>query len=201
MTVPAQLLSWIISYGYAAAFVGVLLEGETVLVLCGIAVHRGYLEAPTLLMVGSAAAMLTDNLFFALGRRFGPPLLSRLPRLAPSVDRARALLAQFPRTAVFAMRFLYGTRTVGPALLGSGTLAWSRFAALDALAAGLWCACWLTTGYLVDEVVELSLQDTVGVGRWVLLGSAGIVAALAWLRYRGRRRTRDPATTKPGGLM
>jgi len=201
MTVPAQLLSWVIGYGYAAAFVGVLLEGETVLVLSGIAAHRGYLYLPTLLMVGSAAAILTDNFFFALGRKFGSPLLARFPRLAPSVGRAQALLGQFPSSAVFAMRFLYGTRTVGPALLGSGTLAWSRFAALDAIAAGLWCACWLTTGYVVDEVVELSLQDTVGVGRWVLLGSAGIVAALAWLRYRGRRRTRDPATTKPGGLM
>src|SRR5262249_49860975 len=138
MTVPAQVLTWVIEYGYAAAFVGVLLEGETVLVLAGIAAHRGYLDASTLFLVGSAGAMLTDNFFFALGRLLGLPLLAHFPRLAPSVGRAQFLLDRFPCTAVLGMRFLYGTRTVGPALLGTGTLSWSRFAVLDTVAACLW---------------------------------------------------------------
>src|SRR5262252_9463198 len=161
MTAPAQLLALVLEYGYAAAFAGVLLEGETVLVLSGIAAHRGYLDVSVLFFVGSAAAMLTDNLFFLLGRTFGASLLARFPRLAPSVGRVQALLAQFPRTAVLVMRFLYGTRTVGPALLGAGSLAWRRFAALDALAAALWCACWLASGYLAGEVVERLLRNLV----------------------------------------
>jgi membrane protein DedA with SNARE-associated domain len=201
MTVPAQLLALVIEYGYAAAFAGVLLEGETVLVLSGIAAHHGYLDPSVLFLVGSAAAMLTDNFFFALGRTFGTSLLARFPRLAPSVSPVQALLAQFPRTAVLVMRFLYGTRTVGPALLGAGSLTWRRFAALDAVAAALWCTCWLTAGYLAGEVVEQLLHDLVGVGRWVLLGSASTVAALALLHHRTRRRTRTPLPTKSGDLM
>jgi membrane protein DedA with SNARE-associated domain len=154
-----------------------------------------------LFFIGSAAAMLTDNFFFALGRTFDASILARFPRLAPSVGRVQALLARFPRTAVLVMRFLYGTRTVGPALLGAGSLTWRRFAGLDAFAAALWCACWLTSGYLAGEVVEQLLHDLVGVGRWVLLGCASIVAALAMLRHRSRRRARTPLPTKPGDLM
>src|SRR5215831_3492035 len=135
MTVAAELLALVAEYGYAAAFVGVLLEGETVLVLSGIAAHRGYLDVSILFAVGAAGAMSTDNFFFALGRVLGSPLLQRFPRLAPSVVRVQSLLAQFPRTAVLGMRFLYGTRTVGPALLGSGAIPWARFAMLDAVAA------------------------------------------------------------------
>src|SRR5262249_1981275 len=201
MTAAAQLLALVLKYGYAAAFVGVLLEGESVLVLSGIAAHRGHLDLSILLMVGSSAAILTDNLFFALGRVLGPRLLLHFPRWARSIGRVQAFLARFPRTAVFAMRFLYGTRTVGPALLGTGTLPWPRFVVLDVLAAALWCACWLTTGYVVGEVVEQSLQDFVGVGRWVLLASAAILAALVALFYRARRRTRPALPSDPSELM
>jgi membrane protein DedA with SNARE-associated domain len=199
MTVPAELLALVVKYGYAAAFVGVLLEGETVLILSGIAAHRGYLDVPILFLVGSAGAMLTDNFFFSLGRLFGPPLLAHFPRLAPSVVRAQFLLARFPCTAVFAMRFLYGTRTVGPALLGTGTLPWVRFAVLDALAACLWCACWLSAGYLLGEVVEQSLHDAVAAGRWVAVASGAIVAVLALLRRHSRRRTSSSAADRARG--
>ena len=36
----------ITTYGYAAVGIGSFLEGETVLVLGGLAAHRGYLELP-----------------------------------------------------------------------------------------------------------------------------------------------------------
>jgi len=201
MTVPAQLLAWIIEYGYVVAFAGVLLEGETVLILAGMAAHRGYLDVSILFLVGTAGAMSTDHCFFALGRLCGSPLLSRFPWLAPSIGRAQSLLARFPCTAVLAMRFLYGTRTVGPALLGTGALPWARFAALDSVAACLWCGCWLAVGYVLGELVEQSLQDAVGAGRWVMLAAAGLAAALALLFRRSRRRARDPLPSKPGELM
>jgi membrane protein DedA with SNARE-associated domain len=201
MTTAAQLLALVLKYGYAAAFVGVLLEGESVLVLSGIAAHRGYLDLSTLLLVGSSAAVLTDNLFFAVGRALGTRLLAIFPRWAPSVGRVQAILARFPRTAVFAMRFLYGTRTIGPAVLGSGTITWRRFVALDLLAAALWCGCWLTAGYVVGEVAEQSLRDMGAVGRWALLSSAAIVAALVVFVHRARRRARAPLPAEPGESM
>jgi len=201
MTVPTQLLAWVIEYGYLAAFVGVLLEGETVLVLAGMAAHRGYLDVSILFLVGTAGAMLTDHFFFTLGRLFGSSLLARFPWLAPSIGRAQSLLARFACTAVLAMRFLYGTRTVGPALLGTGTLPWTRFTVLDAVAACLWCGCWLAAGYILGEVVEQSLQDAVGAGRWMVLGAAGIIAALAFILRRSGRRGRDALPSKPSELM
>jgi len=200
MTLSAQLLGWVIEYGYAAAFVGVLLEGETVLILAGMAAHRGYLDVSILFLVGAAGAMSTDHFFFALGRLLGASLLARFPWVAPSIGRAQSLLARFPCSAVLAMRFLYGTRTVGPALLGSGVLAWVRFAALDAVAACLWCGCWLAAGYVLGEVVEQSLQDAVGAGRWVMLAAAGLAAAAALLLRRSRRRARDALANEPGEL-
>jgi len=41
-----MLVHWIAQYGYWAVLVGMFFEGETIVVLAGYAVHRGYLSAP-----------------------------------------------------------------------------------------------------------------------------------------------------------
>src|SRR5208282_6076652 len=150
-SMDAEFAALIAKYGYAATFVGTLLEGETFLVLSGLAAHRGYLGLPPLIALGAAGAFLTDNLFFAMGRALGPALLKRFPSLAPSAARAHALVERLPNTAVISVRFLYGMRSVGPAVIGSGTMAWSRFLLLDAIAALLWSGCWIGAGYALGE--------------------------------------------------
>lgn len=185
----AEFAPLIAKYGYAAAFVGTLLEGETLLVLSGLAAHRGYLGMPQLITVGAAGAFLTDNLFFALGRRLGPALLKRFPRLAPSAARTHALVERLPNTAVISVRFLYGMRSVGPAVIGSGTMKWSRFLLLDALAASLWSACWVSAGYVLGQAVEQFLREFSSVGAWLMGGAAAataLVSGILYLRHRWR---------------
>jgi membrane protein DedA with SNARE-associated domain len=190
MTIPLQLTAVIVKYGYVATFLGTLVEGETVLALSGVAANRGYLEAPILVLIGAAAAMLTDNAFFQIGRHLGPRFFSRFPRLRLSIERAQGLLVRVPITAVLAMRFLYGTRIVGPALLGTGDIAWPKFLLLDALAAGLWSGCWVSVGYLLAEVIERSIQDVVGVGRWVVAVAVVVAVGIVVLKARGRKNAR-----------
>lgn len=69
-------------YGYLAVAVGCLLEGETVLLLAGFAAHRGYLAWPAVLAVAALAGFAGDMIFFLLGRRHGPRMLARWPRIA-----------------------------------------------------------------------------------------------------------------------
>jgi membrane protein DedA with SNARE-associated domain len=186
----AEFAPLIAKYGYAATFVGTLLEGETFLVLSGLAANRGYLGMPQLIAVGAAGAILTDNLFFAIGRALGPALLKRFPRLAPSAARAHALVERLPNTAVIGVRFLYGMRSVGPAVIGSGTMKWSRFVLLDTLAASLWSACWVGAGYVLGEAVEQLLREFTSVGAWLVAGAAAasaLVASILYLRQRKRR--------------
>lgn len=186
----ADFAPLIAKYGYAATFVGTLLEGETFLVLSGLAAHRGYLGMPQLIAVGAAGAFLTDNFFFAIGRALGPALLKRFPRLAPSAARAHALVERLPNTAVISVRFLYGMRSVGPAVIGSGTMKWSRFILLDALAAALWSACWVSAGYVLGEALEQVLREFTSVGAWLFAGAVAASALTASTLYLRRRKRR-----------
>src|SRR5438128_9990480 len=103
----AELLVLVAKCGYAATFVGTLLEGETSLVVSGVAASRGYLSAPWVVVAGAAGAMVSDNVFFVMGRVFGPALLPRFPSVASSGARAPALRAPFPNHRVIGARFLY----------------------------------------------------------------------------------------------
>jgi membrane protein DedA with SNARE-associated domain len=192
---PDVFVVLVANYGYAATFAGTLLEGETFLLLSGVAAQRGLLDLSTLFVVSAAGAFCSDNLFFALGRASGPALLARFPGMAPSAARANALVDRLPYTAVIGVRFLYGMRAVGPAAMGAGRLTWSRFALLDALAASLWGVCWTSAGYLLGEAVEQLLEAFTHPGRWLFVGFAcATVIAMVLHRCR-RRRTADASRT------
>jgi|APFre7841882630_1041343.scaffolds.fasta_scaffold01863_4 membrane protein DedA with SNARE-associated domain len=182
-----EFLPLLEKYGYAATFVGTLLEGETFLLLSGLAAHRGLLDMPVLFVVSAAGAFVSDNFFFAMGRLLGPALLTRFPRLAPSAARANGLVERLPNTAVIGIRFLYGMRAVGPAVVGAGSMGWFRFAVLDALAASMWGLCWTSAGYVLGESVEPLLGAFNRIGRWPIVGIL-FGAAVAALVLRRRRR-------------
>ena len=183
-----ELLALVGKYGYAATFVGTLLEGETILVLSGVAASRGYLSAPLLVVAGAAGAMVTDNVFFLMGRLLGPAFLKRFPSLAGSVVRAHALVDRFPNTAVIGVRFLYGMRTVGPLIIGAGRMTWPRFALLDFIATSTWSLSWIGIGYLLGEAVYQLLGGIASIWRWSFI-SVAIGGAIAAIVLYLRRRT------------
>jgi membrane protein DedA with SNARE-associated domain len=191
-----ELLALITRYGYAATFVGTLLEGETCLVLSGVAASRGYLSAPLVVVAGAAGAMVTDNVFFVIGRVFGPALLERFPSLAGSVARAHALVDRFPNTSVIGVRFLYGMRTVGPLVIGAGRMTWPRFALLDFIATSTWSLSWIVIGYVLGEAVHQLLGGIASIWRWSFIGVAigGAIGALVF--YLRRRKAPGTSASK-----
>ena len=64
------------NYGYAAILIGTFLEGETILVLAGLAAHQGSLVLTWVIIAAFAGSLCGDQLFFIWGantvRRFYP---------------------------------------------------------------------------------------------------------------------------------
>ncbi len=181
-------------HGYWVAFVGALLEGETILVLAGLAAARGYLALPLLIVVGAVGGFVGDQVYFAIGRHAGTRLLARLPRLQPRAARVAAMIERYPELAVIGLRFIYGLRTVGPAAIGMSAIGWGHFALLNCLGAAIWSACWVAAGYLAGAAVEAALGDLRHVEHLVFAWAFGaaIVATIVlhWWRSRLERPDR-----------
>lgn len=126
------------NYGYLAVFVAGLFEGETMLMLGAYAVHQGYLSLLPLIACGAAAAFITDQFYFFLGRRKGAELLARRPRLRARIERVNGFVDRHPVATIFLMRFAWGLRIVLPAALGMGRMRGAVYAALNVPATLLW---------------------------------------------------------------
>lgn len=176
------------TYGYAALVVGCFLEGETILVLAGLAAHRGYLELPWTIVAAFAGSVLGDQLYFYLGRKYGPRLLRRRPRWQGAAARVQAWLHRRRDLFILGFRFLYGLRTVSPFVIGLSDVTLLRFTVLNVAGALVWSASFASAGYAFGHGVE-TLLGRARKYELVLFGALAAVGFGVWLlRWRRLRR-------------
>lgn len=182
-----DLASLIQQYGYMAVFVGSVLEGETLLVLAGLAARRGYLSLQWVVVVAATGAFIGDQMCFFAGRRLGPRILTRWPRLEASIARTDALLARYGAFVVVGLRFTYGLRLGGVLAIGMSRMSWARFASLNLIGALLWAPIVAGAGYLLGNAVEPLLEDG-RYGEYFMFATVIFVGVVVWLLGRGRAR-------------
>lgn len=146
--------TFVSNYGYLALAIGCLLEGETIVLLAGLAVHRGMMAGPWVMLIASICSFLGDQFWFQIGHRYGQRLFERFPRLARQRTFLEKHLFAHPDALVLALRFMVGLRTAGPILLGAGFLAPRRFFWLNLAGALLWAGIFISLGYFFGELAE-----------------------------------------------
>jgi membrane protein DedA with SNARE-associated domain len=140
-------------WGYLAVLLGSVFEGESVVLAAGFAAHRNLLDLPLVMLVAAIGSAIGDQIWFQLGRRFGPRLLARFPKLAPGVAHATALLRRYDTRFIVGCRFIYGTRLAGPIAIGLSGVAPLRFALLNIAAAAVWAIVVAGLGYGFGETI------------------------------------------------
>ncbi len=155
MTIP-ELLS---SYGYWLILGWTLLEGETIVIIAGVAAAAGHMELWLIILVAWIGSYISDQIYFTIGRKFGPYLLQRFPWAQKPVDRAGRLLLKYDLWFILSFRFIYGVRNVTPPALAIAGVSHKRFAMLNFIAAGLWANCFAFAGYLFGQAFKELVED------------------------------------------
>lgn len=174
-----MLASWIESYGLWAVFFGMLLEGETVLILAGYAASQGYLPLLPTLLLGAGGGALADSLYYGVGRRYGPALIRRFAALRRLRARAVLFVRRWGRQAAFLTRFMYGMRIVLPMSMGAARFRPRVFLPFNGLGALAFAALYVSLGYFFGRTVQDLLGRVRPYETWVVLGLV-VVGAIVW---------------------
>ena len=171
------------TYGYLAVFIGCLLEGETILLLGGMAAHQHVLKLLPVIGYASLAGMLGDQLLFWIGRYFGARLLPRLHKQQAVIDRVTQMINQHPAVSIFSVRFLYGMRLVGPMVIGACKVSPLKFTCFNALGAAAWATLFASAGYWSGEFLQHLLGDLKPYRLPIALGVVVLVLVVGLIRH------------------
>ena len=178
------LTQWVSEYGYWAVLAGALLEGESILLLAGLAAQQRTLSLPAVVAVGFVGAVIGDQVFFWIGRRFGTALIARWPRLQLRAQRVNWLLRRHHAWVIVGVRFTYGLRIAGPIVIGASSVPIRRFLLFNALGAAIWAPLVSGTGYWFGGAAAWLID------RMSALEAAGLLlaliagAAFTWMKLR-----------------
>jgi membrane protein DedA with SNARE-associated domain len=188
---PPELQAIIQDYGIWIVMGWAFLEGEMGMVLAGSLAHQGYFDYREVAVAACVGAVLGDQLYFWVGRRYGNWILARFPIIGTHAGRARDLLQRYNTPFILANRFMYGVRIVGPIVVGMTDIPAVRFTALNIFSGAVWALTVTGLGYLFAEAVQLVIHD-LHLGEMILMGAIIGMGVGVWLfhQWRERRRAR-----------
>jgi membrane-associated protein len=180
-------------YGYWAVAAVLLLEnagipvpGEAVLLTASfLAFSEKRLSLPYIILTGTGAATLGDNLGFLIGYYGGRRLLARYGAIlrlrASTVERGEALFAHYGAATVLMARFVAGLRVIAGPLAGVLRMHWRKFVLFNFIGAVLWVTAISCAGFFFGRHWQRLMQvfRTVNLG-FLVLGALAVL--VIWWR-------------------
>jgi len=179
----------------SAAFVGLLVPGESLVVASGMLAARGVFAVGDLIVVVALGAILGDSLGYELGRRLGRPWLLRAGRWvglrASHLDRSEAVFARYGGPTVLFGRFIGCLRALAPFIAGAARMPYRQFLLYNMLGGVLWAMGCVGLGYGLGASWQVA-ERWLSRASLLMGGALVLVGVVAWLWQRRVRWGRLP---------
>jgi membrane protein DedA with SNARE-associated domain len=181
---------------YLILLVWTFLEGETIVIIAGMAARDGNLLLPLVILCSFTGSILSDQMMFFLGRFQGAAFVARRPAWQIRAQKVYRLLERYQTGLIVGFRFLYGVRNITPFALGMSEVPTRRFIALNVLGAVLWAVSFSWGGYLFGAAMESFIDKHHRA--WFLLGLL-VLACVIWIARLifGRRNIKRQLSPDP----
>src|SRR4051794_6920649 len=189
------LLVGFFAFAETGAFVGLVVPGETVMLLGGAVAGQGAINIYLLIAIAWFSAWAGDTTSFFIGRRLGRGFVLRHgPRVGISHDRFERVESYFGRhggKTILIGRFISLVRALAPFVAGSSGMRYRAFVPYSILGTGVWSSAHILIGYFFSRSIEKAAQYA-GRGAFLLatliVVIVGIVLAVRFLREAENRR-------------
>ena len=180
MSLTDQLLAALLVHGVPLLFgviliaaVGMPLPVSLMLVAAGSFAKQGELSLTPVILAGSLAAIVGDQIGYGLARWRGRLFIVRISRRLGGeikIKKAEALTKKWGGAGIFFSRWLM--TELGPWLNVTSGIAgypWRRFILWDVLGEILWVSLYVMLGYIFSDRVQY-IADILGNLAWAILG-------------------------------
>ena len=183
-----------LAFGEAALLFGMVLPGETALLVAGAFCQRHVLNLWAMIAVAVTCAIVGDSVGFAFGRKFGPSL--RGSGMGRRIGDNRwstvdAFVHRHGGKAIFLARLTAVLRALTPSLAGMSGMHYPTFLLWNAAGGLLWGTGCVLLGYAFASALST-------VGRYLtwapLAILAAVIAGYVVVHFRRHRRQRDEST-------
>jgi membrane protein DedA with SNARE-associated domain len=172
--------------------IGIPAPGQIILIAAGGYAASGQLNIVAVLIFALLAAVIGDNLGYAIGHYRGRPLVRRFGRFIFLTEDRVAATERFFRgrgnMVVLAGRFVHGLRQAIGIVAGMADMQWRRFLTYNIVGAIAWVGIWVLVGYLAQTHIPKIYATFLQYQTYVLAALAVVVIALLtrWLYRRGQ---------------
>jgi membrane protein DedA with SNARE-associated domain/rhodanese-related sulfurtransferase len=196
----SAVTNFLIQHGYflllAWVFVeqiGVPLPAAPVLLAAGALAGTGRLNIWVSGLAALLAALLSDVIWYGIGRYRGNTVLGFLCRISLEPDscarRTQNVYARHGTSSLLFAKFIPWLNTAAPPLAGAFRMRFLRFLAFDILGVLLWATTFLGLGYLFSSQLEHVAHYAHQLGMLlVVLAICGGLGAYLTRKYLGRQR-------------
>ena len=186
-------------YGYWAIFLLVMLEdfgvpvpGETILIAGAIFAGHGAMNVVAVGLIGFVAAVIGDNIGFAIGHFGGRALALRWGKYVflteERLDKAEAFFNRHGGKIIVVARFIEGLRQANGIIAGITGMRWLKFMVFNALGAALWVGTWVSVGYFAGQHIGTIYHYITQYSYYALIAVAVLIVALIAGHVLRRRR-------------
>ena len=149
-----ELTPLVSQYGLVIVFLGMFIEGTSMILISGVLCYLGILSFDSTYLVAVFGAILSDHLWFHLGKSYGQNLLEKFPTFEA---RSKAVFTSIHNNAnlvASSFRFIVGGAIVFPLILGHKGYAQKKFTFFNILGDTAWAFLGLSLGYFLGTAVE-----------------------------------------------
>jgi membrane protein DedA with SNARE-associated domain len=188
---------WAIAFLIMVEDFGIPVPGETILIAGAVYAGAGRLNVVLVGVAAFIAAILGDNIGFAIGHFGGRALALRWGKYVflteERLDKAERFFDRRGAIVITFARFVEGLRQANGIIAGITGMHWLRFLIFNAIGAALWVGTWVSLGYFAGNHIGTIYHYINLYSYYVLIAVAVLLAGyIAW-RLRRRRRRRTPA--------
>jgi len=149
-----ELTPLVSQYGLIIVFLGMLVEGTTMILVSGVLCYLGILTLGPTFSAALLGAVIGDHIWFILGRKYGQSILNRFPAFEQKSKKVFASVKSNANLIASTSRFIAGGAIIFPLILGLKHYPQKKFTLFDILGDSVWALLGLSLGYILGTAVE-----------------------------------------------